>query len=68
MAASVREEEKAPENQQKRKVEEADNVEVICGVTVGSLGRFKAALIGPAQELPKRRQGSLKTLRIRCCR
>ena len=57
MAAWVQEEEKAPENRQKkREAEEADKVEVAPGVTVGSLRRFRAALIGPTQGLPKRRR------------
>ena len=38
MVAGVREEKKAPENRQrKREAEEADKVEVVPGVTVGSL-------------------------------
>ena len=57
MAAWVREEEKASENRQrKREVEEADKVEVAPGVTTSSLRRFRAALIGPIQGLPKRRR------------
>ena len=68
VAACVREEEKALENRQKRKAEEADNVKIIYRMTLGSLRRFRAALIGPTQRLPKLRQGSLKTLRIRCFR
>ena len=55
MAASVRKEKKASENQQsKREAEEADKVEVAPGVTVESLRRFRAALVGRAQGLPKR--------------
>ena len=51
------EEEKASEHmQRKREVEEADKVEVAPGVTVASLRRFRAALIGPGQWLPKRRR------------
>ena len=42
------------------------------GVTVGSLRRFRATLIGPTQRLPKRRRlclpASLKSLRVRCRR
>ena len=55
MAAQVREEEKASENQErKREAKEADKVEISPGVTLASLRRFKAALIGPTQDLPKR--------------
>ena len=57
MTARVREEEKASENRQrKREAEEADKVEAASGVTVGSSRRFRAALVGPSQELAKRRQ------------
>ena len=50
MAVWVREEKKAPENRQrKREAEEADKVEVAPGVTVVSLRRFRAVLIGPTQ-------------------
>ena len=57
MAAWVKEEENTPKRRQrKRKSEEADKVEVAPGVTVPSLRRFRAALIGPTQELPKRRR------------
>ena len=57
MAAWVREEENASnQRQKKREAEEADKVEVAPGVTVASLGRFRAALIGPTQGLPKRRR------------
>ena len=53
----VREEENASKHRQrKRKAEEADEVEVAPGVTVASLRRFRAALIGQTQELPKRRR------------
>ena len=38
------------------KAEEADKVEVTPGVTVASLRRFRAALIGPTQDLPKQRR------------
>ena len=40
----------------KRDAEEADKVEVAPGVTVASLRRFRTALIGPTQGLPKRRR------------
>ena len=57
MAAWVREEENASnQRQKKREAEEADNVEVARGVTVASLRRFRIALIGPTQGLPKRRR------------
>ena len=57
MAAWVREEEKASEiRQRKREAEQADKVEVAPGVTVASLRRCRATLIGPTQGLPKRRQ------------
>ena len=57
VAAWVREEEKASEHRQgKREAEETDKVEVAPGVTVASLRRFRAALIGPTQGLPKRRR------------
>ena len=58
MAARVKEEEKASEHRQQRKreAEEADKVEVAPGVTVASLRRFRAALVGPTQGLPKRRR------------
>ena len=42
-------------NKRKREAEEADKVEVAPGVTVVSLRRFRAALNGPTQGLPKRR-------------
>ena len=71
IAAWVREEKKASENlQRKREAEEAGKVEVARGTSVGSLRWFRTTLIGPTQGLAKRcrlrRQGSLKTLRIRC--
>ena len=51
MAAWVKEEEKASEHRQrKREAEEADKVEVAPGVTVASLRRFRAALIGPSKD------------------
>ena len=57
MAAWVKEEEKASEHRQRKgEAEEADKVEVAPGVTVASLRRFRAALIGPTQGLPKRRR------------
>ena len=57
MAAWVREKENASNQRQKKKeAEEADKVEVAPGVTVASLRRFRAALIGPTQGLPKRRR------------
>ena len=57
MAAWVREEENASnQRQKKREAEEADKVEVAPGVTVASLRRFRTALIGPTQGLPKRRR------------
>ena len=55
MAAWVREEEKASENRQRKiEAEGADRVEVAPGITVVSLRRFRAALIGPTQGLPSR--------------
>ena len=55
MAAWVKEEENASDQRQKkREAEEADKVEVAPGVTVASLRRFRAALIGPTQGLTKR--------------
>ena len=57
MAAWVREDENASnQRQKKRDAEEADKVEVAPGVTVASLRRFRTALIGPTQGLPKRRR------------
>ena len=57
MAAWVKREENASKQRQKeRKAEEADKVEVAPGVTVASLRRFRAALIGSTQGLPKRRR------------
>ena len=53
----MKDEENASEHRQrKREAEEADKVEVVPGVTVASLRRFRAALIGPAQGLPKGRR------------
>ena len=40
--------------QREKEAEEADKVEVEPRVTVGRLGRFRAALIAPTQGLPKR--------------
>ena len=56
MAVWVREEENASNQRQKREAEEADKAEVAPGVTVASLRRFRTALIGPTQGLPKRRR------------
>ena len=42
--------------EEEREAEEVDKVEVAPGVTVASLGRFRAALIGPNQGLPRRRR------------
>ena len=57
MAAWVKEEENASgQRQEKREAEEADKVEVAPGVTVASLRRFRAALIGPTQGLTERRR------------
>ena len=56
-AAWVKEEEKASEHRQrKREAEETGKVEDAPGVTLASLRRFRAALIGPTQGLPKRRR------------
>ena len=56
MAAWVKEEENSSEHwQRKREAEETDKVEVAPGVTVASLRRFRAALMGLTQGLPKRR-------------
>ena len=40
----------------KREAEEADKVEVAPGVTVASLIRFRAMLIGPTQGLSNKRR------------
>ena len=57
MAAWVKEEEKVFERRQrKREAEEADKVEVAPGLTVASMRRFRAVLIGLTQGLPKRRR------------
>ena len=56
MAAWVREEEHASnQRQKKREAVEVDKVEVAPGVTVAIFRRFRTALIGPTQGLPKRR-------------
>ena len=65
MAAWAKAKENASKNQKpvltvlyskrKREVEDADKVAVAPGVTSGSFGRFRVALIGPIQGLPKRR-------------
>ena len=53
MAAWLKEEENASnQRQKKREAEEAGEVKVVPGVTVASLRRFRAALIGPTQGLP----------------
>ena len=53
----VKEEEKTSEHRQReREAGEADKLEVVPGVTVASLRRFRAALIGSTQVLPKRRR------------
>ena len=57
MAAWVKGEEDASSKHRQRKREaedEPDKVEVAPGVTVASLRRFRAALIGLTQGLPKR--------------
>ena len=57
MATWVKEEENVSKpRQRKREAEEADKVKVAPGVTVARLRRFRAALIGPIQGLPKRRR------------
>ena len=66
MAAWVGEEKASVNRQSKREAEEADKVEVASGVAVASLRRFRAALIGPTQGLPKRLKKP-ETLRVRCC-
>ena len=54
MAAWLRGEENGPERRQWKKG--AEEIEVAPGVTVGSLRRFGAALVGPIEGLPKRRR------------
>ena len=57
MVAWVKEEENASSHRQKkREAEEVDKVEIARGVTVASLRRFRAALMGPTQGLTKRRR------------
>ena len=50
----MREEEKASEHRQRQR--KVDKDEVAPWVTVESLRRFRAAVIGPTQGLPKRRR------------
>ena len=52
----LEEENASNQRQKKREAEEADKVEVAPGVTVASLRRFRTALIGPTEGLPKRRR------------
>ena len=53
MTAWVREEEKACENRQrKRETEEVNKVKVAPGVTLGTLGRFRAVLIDRLKDSP----------------
>ena len=53
MSAWLKEEEKAPENRQRKKeAKEVDKIEVTPGKTVASMRRFKAALTGPTQGPP----------------
>ena len=55
MSTWVREEEKLSVNRQrKREAEEANKIEVASGVTVGSLRRFRVALIELTQGLSTR--------------
>ena len=57
MAAWVKEEEKASDHRQrKREAEKADKVQVVPGMIVACLRRFRAALIRPTHGLPKRRR------------
>ena len=57
MAAWVNKEEKSSKHQQRKmELEEVGKIEVAAGVTVASLRRFKAPLIGPTQGLLKRRR------------
>ena len=57
MAAWVKGEENASnQRQKKREAGEKDKVEVAPWVTVASLRRFRAALIGPTRGLPMRRR------------
>ena len=54
MAAEVKGEENTSDQRQKKR--EAEKAEVAPGVTVASLRRFRAALIGPTQRHTKRRR------------
>ena len=55
MAAWVKEDENVSSQRQKKgEAEEVDKVEVAPGVAVASLRRFRAAFIGPTQDLTKR--------------
>ena len=72
MTAWVKEEENASKHRQrKREAEEADKVEVVPGVTVASLRRFRAALIlnknlhasKPSQHSPNQEGLLVKTFR-----
>ena len=57
LAAWVKGEENASkQRQKKREAEEAEKVEFAPGMTVASLRRFRAALIGPTPGLPKQRR------------
>ena len=57
MAAWMREEEKASDHRQRKsEVEEADKVEVVPGLTVSSLRRFRTTLVGTTHGLSKRRR------------
>ena len=57
MATWRKEEEKAADiRRKKREEEEADRVVIAPGVTAGQLRRFRAALVGPPLEPPKRRR------------
>ena len=56
MAAWMKEDVRASEHlKKKREAEEAGKVEVVPGVTVASLRRFRATLSEPTQGLSKRR-------------
>ena len=61
MAAWVKEEENMSDHRQrKREAEEAGKIEAAPGVTAASSRRFRNALIGPTQGLPKRRPETLE--------
>ena len=61
MAAWVKEEENMSDHRQrKREAEEAGKIEAAPGVTAASSRRFRNALIGPTQGLPKRRPETLR--------